>query len=402
MDCFTITNLHSTNSSTTNEDTNLFRNEINNQTINPKLRSRNWMAVIYNPIKPEGEVWGNTNYRDMKVLLYNKLKVANLIGKDKPIRYLTHGSEVCPTTGTPHLQLFFIFKNDESVTSLNKKFETWLDCKSVLRWHKADKNVEECIKYCAKDGVEVSSYGDRPKGSGARTDLDAVVEIINSGGSLSDIVSSCPQQFILYSGGIQKLLMFSVKPRSFKTEVYWVYGPTGTGKSRWVFNQMDPESSYFKSAANKWWDGYTGQKDVMIDDFRPSKEMPFDMILRLLDRYPLTVEAKGATMHFVSQRIFITAPTTPRDLFATCEWIGAEQLNQLERRVEHLIQFTTLQQSLGYAPAPPFQFPSAVPELNTETVARKTAGTTSTSQTSDTLPVKRSNDSISSDEVDLC
>lgn len=404
----------SQNSSTNNSQDDLFRADVNNSAINPKLKSRNWMAVCFNPVKPEGQVWGNTNFRDMKIVIYNRLKVAGLVGKDKPIKYLTHGSEICPTTGTPHLQMFFIFKNDECVSSIVKKMTKWLDCPSCFNWKKADSNVEECIKYCSKDGVEVSSYGDRPKGSGARSDLDAVVDIINSGGSLSDVVTSCPQQFILYSGGIQKLLMFSVKPRSFKTEVYWVYGTTGTGKSRWVFDQMDPESSYFKSAANKWWDGYSGQKDVMIDDFRPSKEMPFDMILRLLDRYPLTVEAKGATMHFTSQRIFITAPSTPRDLFATCEWIGNEQLNQLERRVEHIIHFTSLQQALGYSPALPFNSsgtstmnnsqtsPSAAQASSSVTAARMTAGFTSTSLTSDTLPAKRSNDSISSDEIDLC
>jgi len=398
----------STSSSNSNE-------EINLATVNPKLKSRNWMAVCYNPVKPVGETWGETGMRDMKVVLYDKLVNGGKTGKGKPIKYFTHGSEVCPTTETPHLQLAFQFKNDECVNSLNKKVPKWLDCPvGCLSWKIGDRNFPEMIKYCQKDGVEVSEYGDRPKGSGARSDLDAVVNIINEGGSLTDVISSCPAQFILYSGGIQKLLMHSIAPRSFKTEIYWVWGTTGTGKSRWVFDQMDAESSYFKSASNKWWDGYTGQKDVMIDDFRPSKELPFDMMLRLLDRYPVTVEAKGSTIHFVSQRIFITAPSTPRDLFATCEWIGNEALNQLERRIEHVIHFTSLQQALGYSPALPFNasgmsnkkrsppFPSAAQESSSETAARTTVGSTSTSLTLDTLPAKRLSDSISSDEVDLC
>ena len=404
-----FTNSQASEVSSLNDDE--FRADVNNHANNNRSKSRNWMAVCFNPIKTDNSTWGTTNYRDMKVLLYNKLKVANLVGQDKPIKYFVHGSEICPSTGTPHLQMYFIFKNDESLQGIIKKFTKWLDCPSCFNWKKADKNVEECIKYCMKDQTEVSEYGLRPKGSGARSDLDAVIEIINDGGSLSDVVSACPAQFILYSGGIQKLLMFSVKPRDFKTEVYWVWGATGTGKSRWVFNQMDADSSYFKSASNKWWDGYTGQKDVMIDDFRPNKEMPFDMMLRLLDRYPVTVEQKGATMHFVSQRIFITAPVTPRDLWSTCEWIGNEQLNQLERRVEHVIHFTSLQQALGYSTALPYNISgmsnkketltSVAQDRPTETAAKTTAGSMNTSQISDTLPAKRQIDSVSS-TPDLC
>lgn len=346
------------------------------------------MGVCFNPVRADN--WPNCNWRDMKIVIYNRLQQAGLVGQDKPIKYLVHGSEICPTTGTPHLQLFIVFKNDMTLQAIMKKFESWLGMPSCFNWKKADNNIAACIKYCTKDNTEVSEYGLRPKGKGARSDLDAVVDLVKSGATMSDIVSECPTQFILFSGGIQKLLMYSVKPRDFKTEIYWIWGPTGTGKSRWAYAQMDSTSSYFKSASNKWWDGYTGQKDVLLDDFRPNKELPFDMMLRLLDRYPLTVELKGATSHFTSQRIFITAPTPPRTSWSSCEWIGTEQLDQLERRVDHVINFSTLQGSLGYAAATPYipedwankKRSIAALDQNSETAASPRVGTANTFQTS--------------------
>lgn len=48
----------------------------------------------------------------------------------------------------------------------------------------------------------------------------------------------------------------------------WLYGPPGTGKSKQAIDIADKlygEEPYWKSQ-NKWWDGYTGQKVVLLDD----------------------------------------------------------------------------------------------------------------------------------------
>lgn len=43
----------------------------------------------------------------------------------------------------------------------------------------------------------------------------------------------------------------------------WIYGPPGTGKTRYVHEKYD---DIYDKGQNKWWDGYTGQKVVLIDD----------------------------------------------------------------------------------------------------------------------------------------
>ena len=121
--------------------------------------------------------------------------------------------------------------------------------------------------------------------------------------------------------------------RSWKTVVFWFYGPTGTGKS---FAAMEyAKDAYWKMGGNKWWDGYDGQSDVIIDDYR--KDLcTFNELLRLLDRYPLLVERKGGSMQFLAKRIFITSPFSPSGV-----WEGRieEDLAQLMRRIEHVERF---------------------------------------------------------------
>jgi len=303
-------------------------------------RSRNWMGVIYNPLDAtkHHNFGGLTSWEEV---IQTKLVETEII--PNKLKFFVKGTETCPTTLTQHFQCFFIFKNDMSINSLRKNFEEWLSFPCTISFVKADKNVKECIKYCTKDGIDLLQLGEQPAGKGSRTDLSEVVDIIQSGGNLTDITTSCPEQFIHYSTGIQKLMMYYVRPRNFKTEVYWIYGPTGTGKSRWAINQMDPNSSYFKSGSTKWWDGYCNQKDVLIDDFRPTKDLPFDFILRLFDRYPLLVESKGGSTHFTSQRIFVTTPHSVEETFSHCDWLKIEDFNQINRRIFKLmnIQSTT-------------------------------------------------------------
>jgi len=54
----------------------------------------------------------------------------------------------------------------------------------------------------------------------------------------------------------------------------------------------------------------------------------------------------------------------PRDLYASCEWIKDENLQQLERRIHSTIHFTATQFTLGYANLPPPSAPTANTWLN--------------------------------------
>lgn len=63
-----------------------------------------------------------------------------------------------------------------------------------------------------------------------------------------------------------------------------------------------------------WWDGYIGQKTVVLDDFRPWW-CPFSFLLRILDRYPIRVQVKGGFVNFVPEKIIITTPLNIEDTF---------------------------------------------------------------------------------------
>lgn len=245
--------------------------------------------------------------------------------------------------GTPHLQGYMQLKKKNRITWLLTYFQAHF---TVARG-----TPEENWKYCTKedtraDGCVPFEHGVRGGGSGERSDLKPVVESILAKRPMSSVAGEYPEQFVKFSKGLIALAGAISEPRTWKTEVFWFYGPTGTGKSRRAY-ELAP-GAYWKAGGVKWWDGYDGEEDVIIDDYRRDL-CPFHELLRLLDRYPMRVEFKGGSCNFRARRIFITTPKCPR---GTWEGRTEEDLAQLIRRIEHVENYTFASHYMPVVSAP--------------------------------------------------
>lgn len=114
--------------------------------------------------------------------------------------------------------------------------------------------------------------------------------------------------------GFERYRTLKITSRNPKNEVTVkvFVGPTGTGKSRAAFDEaphayimMRPQ----KSSGSIWFDGYTGQDTVILEEFYGW--LPWDFILRLFDRYPLRVEQKGTTVEMAATKFIITSNHFP-------------------------------------------------------------------------------------------
>lgn len=270
------------------------------------------------------------NYEELHYALFSN-------GAIDGIKYFIVGKEV-GEQGTPHLQGYVEFPNNDKlrISAAKSRLER-IGLPNTIHIEPAKGTAQQNITYCSKDGTFVEG-GERPKGQGKRTDLDDVCDKINSGSSLNEIANEFPVSFIKYSTGIQKLMNLKNSRRFFKTEVIWLYGSTGTGKSRFAWTAA-PEA-YMKCSSHKWWDGYTGQDVVIVDDYRPSAHLPFHFMLNLMDRYPLSVEVKGATVEFISKKIYITSPYSPQEVCENLEWVKEEMKDQFLRRIDEVRHFS--------------------------------------------------------------
>jgi len=107
--------------------------------------------------------------------------------------------------------------------------------------------------------------------------------------------------------------------------VFW--GRTGTGKSRRAWEEAGSEA-YSKDPLSKFWCGYHGQENVVIDEFRGT--ISISHLLRWLDRYPINVEIKGSSVPLRTKRLWITSNLNPRQWYPD---LDNETLDALMRRL---------------------------------------------------------------------
>ncbi len=69
---------------------------------------------------------------------------------------------------------------------------------------------------------------------------------------------------------------------------------------------MIPRDQLFRKMQNKWWDGYAGQKYVLIDDFDPSWGGK-QQLKNWTDHYMTPVETKGGHMEINPKHFIITS-----------------------------------------------------------------------------------------------
>lgn len=267
-------------------------------------------------------------------------------------KYCCYQPELAPETGTPHLQGYVVFANPRTFQGAIQLFGPRFHLEPARG--SLESNVEYCSKSESRDtdaGFGFIEHGERStcegtgSGSGTRTDLAVIAKRLRDGESESSIAEDHPASYIMYTRGIRSLAQQYVHRRSFKSIVYWYWGPTGTGKTRAAAEEAP--DAYWKSSAHQWWDGFDGTSDVIIDDYRASF-CQFNELLRLLDRYPYQVQYKGGCMQFCARKIFITAPKDPRSCWDSRT---EEDIAQLERRIDHVKYFGPEPQALVFSPS---------------------------------------------------
>lgn len=228
--------------------------------------------------------------------------------------YLVMGDEV-GEGGKDHVQGFVIFKNPRMLTGVIKKYKG-------IHWEICAGSPVQNMEYCKKDG-KWQEWGTPPKPQGERTDKVKLGDLIKSGKSDREIIETEDEEGTDYGGmwvrnyrGIREarrvLKAGVVRQWEMDVRIYW--GPTGCGKTRRVWDEF---SDVYVKPTGKWWDGYQGQECVLIDDFDPTNcfDITYDFYLKLLDRYPMTVEVKGGFEPFVSKVVVFTSNYDPNTWF---------------------------------------------------------------------------------------
>lgn len=209
------------------------------------------------------------------------------------------------TEGTLHLQFFVHYARCVRITHITKRFPS-VHCEKVKRDNGAS-------SYCMKEDTRVEgpfTFGIVPVRRNSKTDWEQVRTLAKQG-KLDEIPA---QIYTAYYGNLQRIKKdhMVLPSASDQLKGVWIYGPSGIGKS-FLARQQYPNA--YPKLCNKWWDGYQGQRNVIMDDIGLEHECLAQQLKIWADHYSCILETKGGAVPSEFTAFVVTSQYRIEDIF---------------------------------------------------------------------------------------
>lgn len=228
-----------------------------------------------------------------------------------PYTYLVFQLEV-GEQGTPHYQGYVAWQQKQRLTALTALLPG-------AHWEVARGTPTQNRDYCTKPEGRLGDFcefGELPAEKGARTDLALLHSRLKDGLTNKEYVSEFFTTFVRYPNLVANYIAASIEARDPRVPLHsWLLvGPPGLGKSRLAghLGKRLADGRIFRHCLGKWFDGYVGERTILLDDFSGSS-IPFTQFKHLLDRYPLRVELKGLSCEMAATNFIITTNQDPKE-----------------------------------------------------------------------------------------
>ena len=178
-----------------------------------------------------------------------------------------------------------------------------------------------------------------------------------------------PQELQRVIAGLQLDKLLTAKLEDLEKPCgIWIYGLPGIGKSFDIRRYCrDKGLGLYDKAHNKWWDGYSTEEVVIMDDVHPSDRSWITKFLKTwADAYPFKAETKGGSIMIRPKWLIVTSNFEIHEFAERMQDIEA-----LHRRYEffHAEKFDDtymfLQETIGWVAIPATPPPSE-PEMATD------------------------------------
>lgn len=239
-------------------------------------------------------------------------------------KYAMAGLETCPTTGRQHLQ-GFMWLNDRSRFAAVRKQIPGVHI-AVMKG-----SLEQNEAYCSKEDKTPWVCGERPLDNGLR-EKNRWIAIRDQAktGDVENVEDA--QAYVVHYSSLKLIAKDHAKAPADLDDCcgVWVYGPSGSGKTHLVIHTYTTPDTLFKKAMNKWWCGYRGEPNVLLDDIDCTHAPFMAYFLKTwADKYSIRVETKNGGAFIRPSRVYVTSNFTIDEVFG-----DRDDLAAIKRRFE--------------------------------------------------------------------
>lgn len=253
------------------------------------------------------------------------------------IKYLVCQLERAPETGQLHLQGYCQFNNQIMLSGLAK-----ITKDHKPHWEVRRGSHEQARDYCKKADSRVNGpweLGQEKNEQGKRTDWAQVSEKIQQGCSKKQILMDHPHLAPCVRG--VEALIDAHRPEAplqRDVQVFFLYGPTGTGKTHRAFTTFPKaykiKGRYFEG---KSFDQYDNQTVLILDEWDPA-QWDLTLMNSLLDKWecPLQCRYQNKTAYWTT--VVICTNFKPEECYPA---VFKLQRDTFLRRLTHIIEIKT-------------------------------------------------------------
>ena len=236
---------------------------------------------------------------------------------------------------TEHFQIFIIF-------SIGKRFSTIKNYFPTAHIEQAEGSNVQCRDYCSKNDTRVSGpfeIGEFAE-ERARNDIKSLMELISAGADNETLKGLYPNQYFRFKDKIERIRQecvesqFEEKIRN--VEVTYVYGESGTGKTRKVLEEYGLKNVYrVTDYVKDPWFAYKNQEVVVFEEFRGQFKI-WEM-LNYLDIYPLWLPSRYTNKVACFTKIFISTNIPLSKQYLSIQETENETFLAFKRRIHNIV-----------------------------------------------------------------
>ena len=311
-------------------------------------QSRRWALVINNPLE------AGLDHAAIREILY----------RFSPA-YFCMVDEIA-TTGTYHTHIFLFSPSPMRFSTVKNRFST-------AHIEKAYGSAKANRAYILKEGhwadtdkAETSvsgtfeEWGDLPAEKEEEApEMFKLIQDLRAGKSVMEIIEDNPKlafRIREIETLRQAILEEKYSAENRALEVTYLYGASGTGKTRGIFEKHDRKSicriTDYGGRNGVRFDAYHCQDVLVLEEFH--SQIPISAMLNYLDIYPLTLPARYTDRIACYTKVYITSNIPLEEQYRDIQRYQMETWRAFLRRVQNVIEYlrdgSTVQHKKGGFP----------------------------------------------------
>lgn len=208
---------------------------------------------------------------------------------------------------------------------------------------------------------EWGAIPDEP-GQGFRSDIAQLYHMISDGMTNAAIMAEYPDLAIHISrmDKIRQDILEARYRNEFRhLDVTYIFGPTGTGKTRGVMEKHGYSNVYRVTDYTHPFDRYAQEPVLVLEEFRSS--LMLNSVLNLLDGYPLALPARYANRQACYTTVYIISNIDLSQQYTHVQESEPESWKALLRRIHHVVEWGYNKLPIDHGNAMDYIFPPPKP-----------------------------------------